>query len=47
MISESIAVGSVNGSSLGKKQGGSKRRNEASVLLRACEQAEETRQSAI
>lgn len=40
MISESIAVGSVNGNSLGKRQGGSKRRNEASVLLRACEQAQ-------
>lgn len=39
MISESIAVGSVNGNSLGKKQGESKRRNEASVLLRACKQA--------
>lgn len=34
MISESIAVGSVNGNSLGKKQGGRKRRNEVAVLLR-------------
>lgn len=35
MISESIAVGSVNGNSLGKKLGGSERRKEASVLPRA------------
>lgn len=39
MISESIAVGSVNGDSLGKRQGGSKRRNELSLLLKACNQA--------
>lgn len=47
MISESVAVGSVNGNSLGKRQGGSKRRNEASELLRACKQAQQTLQSAL
>lgn len=39
MISESIAVGSVNGNSLGKTRGGSKRRNELSLSLKACNQA--------
>lgn len=39
MISESIAVGSVNGNSLGKKEGGREQRNELSLLLKACSQA--------
>lgn len=39
MISESIAVGSVNGNLLRKKQRGSKSRNELSLLLMAGNQA--------